>query len=728
MSTKSKISIGLVVLLVVMSLSNVFAVNYIMNLSVSYNGKTIASSLDSDGHSLSSTEAITLKNTDTNRTLTVTTDAKYVDSSLTIYKRIGTKDPREAISTGKKSTTFDIPTNLEAGKSYWVSFEAVSNNTTDNYIGNSNIFYVKVTVPSESTPTPEQTTAGVALKDGTKYITAGSTLNRKAGDTLVVEAESNKGIKQICYKWNGGSLQYISGSLGNITVPSGAADSIQTLELTAETTDGKWAPAKTYYVRLPLAPSTVEKADMTFAKDGNDVVVTPKIENGVFKKFTYKWDNDAEKESTQNPLRVAIPTAIGTHVLTVRVYTNNDVTAEKQYTYEVKPVVPTNDDLIVEDWMKENKDLEGLVVSLRNDSDEYEKKNKNIYALKEEVVYYVDYKNGGKDINQEVRLVLELPLEHDVVDSFGGTVDKDKKTITWVFENGLEKGQAGTKVVKIKYTSLGKGSRRSETIYPSAKIYQGTSKSPKDVSTVINFIFKDEDTEIAEDHYPYMYGDANSTTFRPDDTITRAEGALVLARIFGINYSGTTVVGNEFADLDETYIEAQKAIVASTKMGLINGYPDGTYKPNNKMTKAEFMKIIAAYVERRAEDDNIKGLEIKDIENSIKMFRNTTNVYVTGNSTTSDHWAITYVTLLARINMTPASSKSKSIGLDDEITRAEVAQLVNYYLLRAPAENGKTSFSDVAKNHKLFADIVEATRPAHSFTLTSEGTEVAVKD
>ena len=69
--------------------------------------------------------------------------------------------------------------------------------------------------------------------------------------------------------------------------------------------------------------------------------------------------------------------------------------------------------------------------------------------------------------------------------------------------------------------------------------------------------------------------------------------------------------------------------------------------------------------------------------------------------------------------------------MDTEITRAEVAQLVNFYLFRAPAEvnsKTKTAFSDVYKNHKLFADIVEATRPAHTYTLTLDGKEVAIDD
>ena len=78
--------------------------------------------------------------------------------------------------------------------------------------------------------------------------------------------------------------------------------------------------------------------------------------------------------------------------------------------------------------------------------------------------------------------------------------------------------------------------------------------------------------------------------------------------------------------------------------------------------------------------------------------------------------------------MTAVSSKEKNLRLDEGITRAEVAQLVNFFLLRAPAEvnsRTNTAFSDVSRKHELFADIVEATRKAHDFTITEDGTEIA---
>ena len=56
-----------------------------------------------------------------------------------------------------------------------------------------------------------------------------------------------------------------------------------------------------------------------------------------------------------------------------------------------------------------------------------------------------------------------------------------------------------------------------------------------------------------------------------------------------------------------------------------------------------------------------------------------------------------------------------------------MSPLVNLYLFRAPAEiNSKTvsKFEDVTKKHKLFADIIEATRDVHTYKFTLDGTEL----
>ena len=50
--------------------------------------------------------------------------------------------------------------------------------------------------------------------------------------------------------------------------------------------------------------------------------------------------------------------------------------------------------------------------------------------------------------------------------------------------------------------------------------------------------------------------------------------------------------------------------------------------------------------------------------------------------------------------MTSVSKSNKDLRLNDQITRAEVAQLVNFYSFRAPAKlsaSTRTNFTDVSK-------------------------------
>jgi hypothetical protein len=331
--------------------------------------------------------------------------------------------------------------------------------------------------------------------------------------------------------------------------------------------------------------------------------------------------------------------------------------------------------------------------------------------LNEEAIYLIDFKNAGNKIDSEVKLELKLPLDFEVLDSDGGEVDNSKKAITWIYSEGLGKDVAGTKKVTIKYKSLSKNSYKSEIVYPKAIIYKSNTK--QDVSAVINCIYKDDSTYFEEIHKPYMYGDEGTYTFRPNDGISRAEGALVLMRIFGVDYITVKKITTKFSDMEETYLDAQKAITKATELEVINGYPEGVYKPRGKMSRAEFMKIIAAYVGKL----DVEGLEVKEEDKLLVKYR-------IGNSKAT--WAVPYLTLLARLNMTSASTSEKDLRVDENITRAEVAQLCNFYLFRAPAKvtsSTTTDFKDVNSSQRLFADIVEATRPEHSFTITDDGRE-----
>ncbi|MGI6145014.1 MAG: S-layer homology domain-containing protein [Peptococcia bacterium] len=76
-------------------------------------------------------------------------------------------------------------------------------------------------------------------------------------------------------------------------------------------------------------------------------------------------------------------------------------------------------------------------------------------------------------------------------------------------------------------------------------------------------------------------------SFKPDQSITRAEFVAIVNRVF--NYTQKAVV--QFTDLspEEWYIDDLAKAVAA---GYINGYPDGTFRPEQTITRQEVAAIL----------------------------------------------------------------------------------------------------------------------------------------
>lgn len=77
-------------------------------------------------------------------------------------------------------------------------------------------------------------------------------------------------------------------------------------------------------------------------------------------------------------------------------------------------------------------------------------------------------------------------------------------------------------------------------------------------------------------------------SFRPNETVTRAQMAIIISRAFDIK--GETK--KSFPDVanDSLYYEAINSIASA---GISVGYPDGTFKPYNKLTREEFSILVA---------------------------------------------------------------------------------------------------------------------------------------
>ncbi len=76
-------------------------------------------------------------------------------------------------------------------------------------------------------------------------------------------------------------------------------------------------------------------------------------------------------------------------------------------------------------------------------------------------------------------------------------------------------------------------------------------------------------------------------TFKPDNPITRAEIAKIMTTAMG---SLDAEAAASFTDTKDHW--ALLYVASAQKAGLINGYPDGTFKPDNNITRAEVMTIV----------------------------------------------------------------------------------------------------------------------------------------
>jgi len=85
-------------------------------------------------------------------------------------------------------------------------------------------------------------------------------------------------------------------------------------------------------------------------------------------------------------------------------------------------------------------------------------------------------------------------------------------------------------------------------------------------------------------------------TARPDEPITRAQFAAVVVRMLGPSRVAAAksmeLFAPHFADTDASWSWAWGYVNVATALGIIHGYPDGTFRPNNNVTFAEAFKMI----------------------------------------------------------------------------------------------------------------------------------------
>ena len=159
------------------------------------------------------------------------------------------------------------------------------------------------------------------------------------------------------------------------------------------------------------------------------------------------------------------------------------------------------------------------------------------------------------------------------------------------------------------------------------------------------------------DHFTYIVGYGNGEV-RPQNNITRAEVATIFFRLLTDDVRDENLTKtNRYSDVAATSWY-NTAVSTLSSMGIITGYPDGTFRPNAAITRAEFAAIAARF----DNDGDKTAAKFSDI---------------------ATHWAKDEISI-AYNNGWITGYPDGTFGPQRDITRAETMTLVNRVLNRQP--------------------------------------------
>ena len=258
----------------------------------------------------------------------------------------------------------------------------------------------------------------------------------------------------------------------------------------------------------------------------------------------------------------------------------------------------------------------------------------------------------------EVRIITATAGEHGAIDPEGAvTVPKgESKTFTITPDSGYY-----IKDVLVDGKSVGAVSTYTfENVVDNHTIHATFARKHTPTPSTPTVEIPDDDALglNTDDHFAYIIGYPDGTV-QPNGQITRAEATTIFFRLLTEeSRSANLTKTNGYTDVasDAWY---NTAVSTMTKAGIVDGYPDGTFRPDAPITRAEMAKIISLFAK---------------LDKSESRF-----------SDIAGHWAEAYIRLAAG-NGWIAGYPDGTFGPQRNITRAETATMINRVLDRVPSE------------------------------------------
>ena len=202
-----------------------------------------------------------------------------------------------------------------------------------------------------------------------------------------------------------------------------------------------------------------------------------------------------------------------------------------------------------------------------------------------------------------------------------------------------------------------------------------------------------------KDHIQFIFGYPDGTV-HPDAGVTRAEAVTMIFRLID-DADKEAPAESAFTDVPQNAWYAQYVAYAASK-GIVQGYPDGGFHPDDSITRAEFATIMARFL---AEPSGAAP-DFADVP--------------------AGHWAAGYIGACVA-NGWIKGYPDGTFMPESSITRAESVAVLNRMLNRGIAiddiPGSVPSYGDLPKTHWAYADIIEAS-VAHEYTRNEGGTEI----
>ena len=262
------------------------------------------------------------------------------------------------------------------------------------------------------------------------------------------------------------------------------------------------------------------------------------------------------------------------------------------------------------------------------------------------------------------------------------------KTGSTVFKGSVVKLSTTTSGAKIYYTTDGStpsstngtlytvdGIRISEDV--TIKAYAVKDSKSSDVVT-FKYTMKTASAEFKEDASTIKYMESvSSTTFEPDRDATRYEVLEALDALMNIEDAN---IENGFSDVTEEYKELVNKFAATA---IVDGYPNKTFGGNSSITRAEFVKMLAA-----ALDLDMSGTathNFKDVQ--------------------AGHWAEKYIAAFSKLGYI-VGDPDGNFRPDDNVTRAEVVTVLNRILDIESTPDAAQKYTDLEPEHWAYGYIM----------------------